>query len=127
MSLKKVTLLLAILFLLSGIAELINHFQGNSHFLFKDYPIAIAGFLINGLMYLVGYISFTNFQTAKVILILAGVFSICVGIVFGTYNAYVGFGDTYDAFPMLIPILLINIGLFLWYIRAVIKYEKSAL
>jgi hypothetical protein len=126
-SLKKVTLLLAIIFLLSGIAEVFNHFLGNSHFLFKDYPFAIAGFLINGLMYLVGYINFSKFQTAKVILILAGVFSICVGVVFGTYNAYVGFGNTYDAFPMLVPILLINIGLFLWYIRAVVKHEQSAL
>jgi len=126
-SLKKVTLLLAILFLLGGIVEVINHFQGNSHVLFKDYPIAIAGFLINGLMYLVGYINFSKFQTARVILILAGVFSICVGAVFGTYNAYAGFGNTYAAFPVLIPILLVNLGLFLWYIRAVVKHEQSAL
>ena len=67
MSLKNVTLLLAIMFLFGGITEVNNYLRVNSLFLFEDHPLAIARFFINGLMYLIGYLYFSRFTFERTI------------------------------------------------------------
>ena len=96
----------------------------SSTLVFKEYPIAIIALILNGLLYLGGYLKFSNFKVAKPLLLTAGLVSICLGTVWGTYDAYVAFGNTYKAYPILVPILVIYIGIFAWYISAILKYEN---
>ena len=124
MTLKNITLVVAIIVVLGGVAEMYAFLNETSTLIFKDYPIAIIVLIFNGLLYLGGYLKFSNFKAAKPLLLTAGSVSICLGTVWGTYDAYVGFGNDYKAFPVLVPILAIYIGVFVWYISAILKYEN---
>ena len=124
MNLRKITLIISILYLLGGSIELYKHIQGASIFLFEDYPIAIAIFILNGFMYLGGFLSYSNYKIAKPLLITAGILSLCTGGVMGFYDAYVGFGNSYEAFPFVAPVFLIFLAIVVWYIKAVQNMNK---
>ncbi len=127
MVLQNVTLAISVLLLLGGSIEGFKYFNQSSILVFQDYPLAILILILNGFLFLLGYIKFSNIDFAKYWLISAAVLLLIQGVVFSTYDAYFGFGRSFEAFPFLAPVLLFHAGLVVWYIKEILKYGKKAL
>jgi hypothetical protein len=123
---RKITIIIATLYLLGSFIEFYKYMIGSSVFLFKDYPIAIVVCFFIGSVYLTASFKLNEQLAFKTLAIIAGLLSIVSSMVLSLYNSYIAFGNSFDfiAYSML-PLLTTN-ALFTWYIWRVIKYEKNS-
>ena len=124
MNVTNVTLFIGIAFLSGGFIELYNHASGTAVSFFKDYPLAIALIFVAGAPFIVGYFLLRTGQNATLLLIAAVAFIFFLGATLSLYNAYVGFGSRLDMMLSVVPILLLNAGLAVWYVRALLSHAK---
>ena len=123
---RKLTIAISVMFLLGSSVELYDSLKGVNDPFFNDYPIAIAGWFLIAFLFIGAVFSFGNLGVFKVLAITATTLSALGYVISGLYNAYAGFGLSFEVLPYLILPMLLTIVAHGWYVQRVLQHGKDS-